>query len=366
MKTICSIIVFLWMSLVGKAQIDLGYETKTIPSVIKEVKPYFDKIKKEDYIHLVPFRKKDKWGYMDKRTMKTVVPPFASHLSLYKGNFYLGSVYDGPSSTQYILKLDKNGVLTYQISTIEVSPLAGLPDYPTKVFSNNIEILPSQKGHKGFHYQIDSGFIILTGYSDLYKSESKKRPLLIPFFIGADVYAIAGRRTYDPYFTSYGIIDPEGNVRDGFEFKHKRIRPVTGMSDTAHKWFLVQDANDTANLYSFVNDKGEYILKNQLPERVELAYSSYDFLKEDYPFHRPKSTTLEYIEVGNSILDMYELKYINFKQQYHILSLDYATNGFEEGQTLEERRNKAIVYAWVEDGEDGFYMDFEGNEYRLK
>lgn len=356
MKKICLQILFLFPLIANAQHLD-SLSTNISSSVIAA---YFEKIDKEDFIYLVPFQKKELWGYLDKRTLQVRLPAVFDQLGFYKGEGYIGSFYDTVSLTDYIVTVDKSGKINFQISVISLME-ALPPGLFSRAYSQNIEVLSSAEGNNGFQYTMDEDYIDITAYSDLYRSHNKNQPLLIPMKIDNKIVAIAGKKSEDPHLTSYGIIDPQGNTLSGFDFKHNRIIPIKGTRDTKDVWFLVQQSKNNNNAYSYLNHKGYYRLKNQLPQSVYYYYRS---SQKDYPFYMPHEHTLGYILVENKIFDLYELKQEKqLAEEYQGLWISYAIATPLEKDTVEEKRKKAHLYIWVKKENKYFYIDLYGNEY---
>jgi len=343
-----------------KAQTDKYYGIP-LPEFAEKAKLYFDALKKEDYPFLVPYCENGKWGYLHKTSLKRITPAFAGYLSLYKENGYLGSVRDSATSQEYLFYLNEEGKIKFQVSVVAFAEAMPPPVY-SRSFPQEIVKKSSKKGYKGFEYAEAAGYINITAYSDLYASSNSKTPLLIPLKINGKVYAVAGKKTKDPYITYYGIIDPRGKALKGFNFIHQQIRPVTGMRDTENVWFVVRDIADKQERYSYVNHKGKYLMKNELTQGV---FNAYESSQKYFPYYEPKNTVFDYVVSDHAVFDLYEMKKMNIVPAgYRAMSIDYATMGVVKTEPVSEQRKKAHIYLWISKDQDSFYIDFDGKEYR--
>lgn len=358
----CILLLLVLLSSTLKPQSIKNYPTDRSDDFAETFKSYFDNLKKEDYKLLVPYYEKGKWGYLYKDSLKRVTPAFASQLNLYKGDGYLGSVRDSITDQEYIFYLNREGKMTFQVSVVSSVAEARPPAHYSRALPHKVEKKSSKKGYKGFDYGETAGYIDIIAYSDVYASYDPKNPLLIPIKMDDKVYAIAGKKTKDPYLTHYGIIDQRGRALKGFDFVHQKIRPVTGMKDRGNTWYIVQTVEDTLERYSYVNHKGKYLMKNELTRDV---LNSYESSPKQLPYYEPKNTVLDYVLSENIVFDLYEMNKIEIVPAgYKAMSIGYATEGFSKEDALALKRSKSLFYIWVGNEEESFYMDFDGKEYR--
>lgn len=343
-----------------KAQIDS--EQTSLSEFVEKTKSYFDTIKKEDYMLLVPYAEGGKWGYLHKESLKKVTPAFANYLNFYKGDYRLGYVRDSITFDEFFFSLNNEGKVTFEASEVGVMEVLPPITY-SRAFPQELEKKSSKKGYEGFEYKKSSVYIDITAYSDLYESYDPRTPLLIPIKIDGKVYAIAGKKTKDPDIIHYGIIDSLGKPLKGFKFVHKNIRPVIGMKDTENTWFMVQDIADQKDQYSYINQKGKYKLKKELSSDIFNIYKS---SKNHYPYYEIEKNILGYAITENSLFDLYEMKKINVvSMPYKILSIDYATTNIVKGETILEQRKKSNLYIWVQNEQEKFYMDLKKKQYKV-
>ena len=327
----------------------------------KSMKLHLAKITLKDWPYMIPFQQGKKWGYLDQRTMKIIVPALANTLYLFKPEGYIGTFNDYKNDLFYTLTLDEEGKL--RTHSEQVAELVMPPQQYGRSPNPNIKSISSENGYTGFEYKIVAGDIIeITAYSDLYASYNVKEPKLIPLWIDGKVYAIAGKTTSDPHVTHFGIIASDGESLTGFDFEHQKLIPVGGVKDTTSSWFLVQPLGDRDTKYSYKNHKGEYRLKDSLSSRMyNWVYQS---SQEHYPYYMPVKTTVGYVLTEQRIIDTYELKYINtLPKGYKLEYLDYMNTKAYSKESPDIMRQTAKVFIIVSQEDKSCYMDLQGKIY---
>ncbi|PZR23798.1 MAG: hypothetical protein DI539_02165 [Flavobacterium psychrophilum] len=331
-----------------------------------EIQPYFDKIKEKDMASLVPFYKDGLWGYLDGKTLKVVVPPFANLLNFYgEVPEFMGNSFLNGSKKGFLLNIE-NGKIQMNYTDLEKTippPMMSFSrDEPPRTMRRSFfgaTIKPHTEGYRGFEYKISDGSYILTAYSDLYNPDKETSPDITDLVMDKQLHLIVKRDFL------YGIIDSSGVALKGFDFKFKKILPVQLPGDHDVQWFLVAEVINDEEVYSFINQKGEYRLKHQLNPQF---YSLWNTGAEDYPYYKIKYNQLGYVVSNGVLYDLVTLKkpmkpepnlYISYLK---VILTDTENNDV----TLEKAREKAKVFVLIEEGENKFYMDLSGKKYQPK
>lgn len=345
------------------AQVETARHKSEYPAEVTELFQYLTAAYEGEPTILVPFIQNSKFGLMDYRTLNVVVPAIAPSLPLINTadksgriNFYYT---DGTSYEFSKSQVGNQRITSFGQPQVLETPPPGNWVIPASL---GVWVLPADHPFKGFTYERNNeGRLQLTSYTEVYKDQSTYGspyyPHLTLFEINNEVFAIAQNQEYQ-----VGIIDTTRNPITGFDFNYQRIIPIRGTKESLGTWFLAMKNDSHENKFHFVNAQGEIIPESVLPA---LDYSINFFSTQaSSPYHEPVST-LGYAINSRKVIDLYELKLVNFiPAAYKTIYLNAVSTSPRHIDELEEQRKNTLIFAVVED-ENGnqFFMDFDGKKY---
>jgi hypothetical protein len=238
--------------------------------------------------------------------------------------------------------ISKEGKMTVKRESenhIMVADIAADDDF------RGIAILSSKDGYKGFKTDKEGK---LFAYADIYHYHTSGFPTwnVNPFKKENKTYAIAVNKVTG----RYGIIDSLGNVLKGFDFNYKSILLNRYSKDKKNIWFFVQGEN---NLWSLINDKGEYKLRDKI-----INYPLTSGMKMGYNALKNND--------ASGVFDLYQMNWVVEPQnKIRIGSINYSSSVKLNTEDSKDRE-KATIYYSVFDDNSLYYVDLKGNKYLPK
>lgn len=340
------------------AQIDSYSQKENYP---EEVEKFYEQLKKALAISeiLVPFVENEKYGYLDQKTLEVMVDPVAESLNLIRTDFH--NYHIGIYDKTFWIVIEKGELILKHIA-IGVQDDPGPENWVRSSFGAK---RAEDKKFRGFTYEINAdGTPGLLSYSQLYYVNSQNIPQLTLFKINGDVYAIAQLDHKKSVERRMGIIKPNGEYLNGFDFNYNDILPVVGLKPSNETWFLVRELNSENNNHHFINSKGQLLPKSTLPD---LYYATH-FVKTKYstPYYELVST-IGYVVNSNNIVDLYDMKKVDvLDKDMKAFYLNYINLSNDDSyMSIEEKRKNSLMFASVEDASGQWmYIDFNGKKYR--
>jgi len=294
----------------------------------------FSKIDQKRLVDLIPYSENGLWGFMDRQTMAVVIFPKYNDLEFFNpdmNGYYKGIDFD----------ISKEGKITIKTNELEDENIMVEEVSADKDFEG-ISILSSKSGYKGFKTDREGKLI---AYADIYHYHTSGFPTwnVSPFKKENRTYAIAVNKAT----SKYGVIDSLGNALKGFDFNHKKILLNRYSKDKKNMWFFVEGEN---NLWSLINEKGEYKLRNKI-----IAYPLTSGTKLGYEV----VTSNDF----SGVLDLYNMNWVVEPQnKIKIGSIRYSSSVQLDVEDPKERE-KATLYYSIYDDQSVYHKDLKGKKY---
>ncbi len=314
--------------------------TKDLFNGIKDVQQTPEEIIRQDFAtidttqlkNFIPFRQNNKWGYMHRVTKKVIVTP------KYKSLSFFNPAMEGYYESTYFMILKSGKILFDKV------PFNGTTD-PSVAQNALIKVIPSSSGFKGFTVNAKGE---LATYSSLYYYYTTGYHTwnVYPFKDHGKQLAVVVNKE-----GLYGIIDTQGNIIKGFEFKYKKIIWNRLANDPATTWFFI---NMEANQWSMMSLTGQHKLDDQ-------KLFNYPFTSNSFLGYTPMNNEGNYKVTG--IFDCVEMKWV-LKAQHSILfwQLYYSSDKVIHSEDIAERKNVYIYYPFEQEGTT-YYIDLQGIKY---
>ncbi len=301
----------------------------------KILKKYFSKIHPSQYVNLVPFYDKDKWGYLDKNSKKKIIPaifPNSIDARFFNPDIKLnfgGNECEIKNTGEIIVK-----------SNNDFSEI-----YVTEISSNNniSRVKSSKNGFKGFTLA-ENGELL--EYSDLYEYNKQGIP-------GWNIQIFKHKNKHYGVVRNlngeYGIIDSLGIPMQGFEFNYYEILINRKTADTSDVWFFIKKDKNNKN-YSLINTNGVIKCENEIFTYPLLSSTIFGL------------TTFDENNVSG-IFDSYNMEWV-LKPQTNIAigHLYYSSNELLNTND-DEQRFKANIYYLITEKNKKYFVDLNGNKY---
>ena len=318
MKKIITVILISIYSLNLQSQ-DCNLIAKKIIQKIRlyqtdELLTYYDKVSK-------------KWGFMSKKG-EILTQPLCMEASNFESDnetFYLYNY------SNCVIKIDLKK-FTYKTNRVEKN----IENYYTPYTSTNIVM---DSIFKGFKVQVSQSIDLkngeinkfgdITSYSNYYSEVNDL------FYYKNKFYAVA---TLTKNKTK-GIIDEEGNIINGFDFKFKSIKLLEYYKgeDKNEPWFYFEN---NEQVKGFINLEGSTILKDEILSHCNYSFDYYSIQKN---------------EDKSGLLDLRTLKWV-IKPQTKLK--------FESIFEINKDYNNRFFYIEVSKDSDKFLIDLDSNEYK--
>lgn len=312
----------------------ISQNTLSTVDIEKNLKKYFSKVKSTEFVNLVPFFDKEKWGYLNKNSKRKIVPAIFSDLS--SVNFFNPDMYISYKDAEIEVKSSGEIIVT---QTKYVNEMVMEKSYDT----NHTKVRTSKDGFKGFTLS-ENGELL--EYSDLYEYNKQGIPgwNIQIFEYKKQHYGIVSDLNEE-----YGIIDSVGSPMKGFEFNYNKILINRKTADTSNVWFFIKK-NKNDKKYSLINTNGVMKCENELFA---------------YPLSASKifGITAFHDNTISGIFDSYNMKWIVKPQaKINIGELFYSSK--EMLNTDDEmQRDKANIYYLVTEKKIKYFADLSGNKY---
>lgn len=269
---------------------------------------------------LIPYKKDDKWGYIDKNTKKIIVT------AKYKEVFFAGTCLKVEIIENNIINVDKDGKITI-FRPERTSDFPPMPPF----FGDNPKVDPSPE-FKGF--RVDkygkishvSAIFDKTEWQSLEASDIADPEIEIigPFKIEGKWYAIVQKDN------KWGIIDEEGNTFKNIKFEYEALYPVRDYIG-ADCWFYFQDVKSNRG---FIHSSGKI-----------------KFYKEfnEYPFTTQNRMGLGILtndKKENGIIDFTKMEWVIKPIPNDIVHIEYTYNG-DCNNVPYDQRNKVIDFYFL-------------------
>lgn len=307
--------------------------SKKEDSIGNIIKQDFEKIDFHNAHNLIPFRIRNKWGFIDRKTKKTVISAKYNKLEFFNprmNGYFNGKDFFVTNTGEIkIINNTRNDV-------IEIEEVDSNEDF------NKVRIVSSKDGYKGFTINENGA---LESYSDLYHYYESGYPTwnVNPFKFKNKTFAIVKNKNNK----HSAIIDSVGNLMKGFEFKHKKILINRYSKDKKNIWFFIQNESDQ---WSLINTKGNYKMRNKI-----MTYPLVSGTKFGIGSLRGNGVS--------GIFDYYNMKWlIKPQNKIKIGSVGYSSS-IELDIKNSEQRKKATIYYSVFEDKTLYYMDLKGNKY---
>jgi len=298
----------------------------------KEIENHFYKIKSVGSTNLIPFKKNDFWGYVDRNSLRVIVRPVFRELT------FMGSC------TKVLYK-DNTGIHIDSLGKIQKI------DYPEREDLGDIGVVfemasEDDLGPTPINKNDFKGFTLnekneITHFSDIYNRYTPKFfNISGPFLINGKYYAIAHKEKRS------GVIDQEGNPLPSFDFVHAEL--VKNLEDAQENiWFYY---NDDSGKGGFINEKGETKLAGELIS---------------YPFQSNMvfGFGIQSNEQLSGVLDRNKMEWVIKPQSRKITQIDYSYVG---DCSRKGSKGYVALYFLIENGSNAYYIDKDLKEYRPK
>lgn len=312
----------------------ISQKTLSTLNIEKNLKKYFSKVQSTEFVNLVPFFDKEKWGYLNKNSKRKIVPAIFSDLSYV--NFFNPDIYIIHKDAEIEIKSSGEIIVT---QNREVNEMVIEKSNET----NHTKVRTSKDGFKGFTLT-DNGE--LSEYSDLYEYNKQGIPgwNIQVFKYKNQHYGIVSNLNGE-----YGIIDSVGIPMKGFEFNYNKILINRKTADTSNVWFFIMK-NKNDKKYSLINTNGVIKCENEI---------------FTYPLVASKIFGITAFHDNNisGIFDSYNMKWIVKPQaKINIGELFYSSKKILNTDD-ETQRDSANIYYLVTEKKIKYFADLNGNKY---
>ena len=231
---------------------------KLLKSRFQSIENDFAAIKDFQLHNLVPFKKDGNWGYMDKETLKMVVPS-----NYYQVSFGGNCLHVGFTQNNNII-VDENGVVKISRPRMNFPPPPPPPYYPNTIqidSSENFKGFKVNKKGKISHVSsiyeanpepvfmdmdIDEDAFMDVGTNEPVK-EIQKVDIFGPFKINNNWHAITIKNG------KYGVIDESGNELESVGFKFRKLSRIKQYKGND----ILFSFKDSLKKKGFIDSKGE-------------------------------------------------------------------------------------------------------------
>ncbi len=321
MRTIVLSIMLVFCVL-GSAQIESKYSEVQLKAILEKE---FAKVDKTQLSQLVPFKKKDRWGFMYADTRKVAIKPYFTFIDFFNPNFY--GYVDGLEVE--IIKEPFN---------IDVYEHKEYCDDGCSADLEKVFVISSKTNFKGFSVT-EKG--TLESYSDIYYIDDNRRDISEPFEYRYGFYTIVRRND------SCGIIDVFGDPLIGFDFNYKRIVVNDYVLHKSVKWFYVEDFEGNS---FFVNTRGQ---KKLVGGSVKI------------PLFKNNLFGISVVNNGavSGVFDLNKMEWLIEPQKKLKIDILYYSSDSDIDSLNPTSRDKANIYFLVRKKNKEFYIDLNLKTY---
>lgn len=308
--------------------------------VRKYISSLFAKVDKKQLVNVIPFVIGEKTGFVDAKTLKTILKPTdkISEVSPFNPNM------TGKYGNDYTFRIDENGYVYLQ-KIIPREDRMGVMEMPGNS-GDKIELISAKTGYKGFKVD-ENGKLV--AYSDMYKAQHVDEFNVQPFLHKGNYFAIVTKKIEPDEFYK-AVIDTIGNTLPHLNFEHHEIQKVNFLSNGEDVWFSTAVRDFKGSLISF---NGNVKLKDEL---VGSLYN--DMFNYNLNYNLSRSAT--------GILDLNNLTWVIKPQSKYIINkITYASSTYVDTNSASDR-NKVKVLLEVTEGNKTYFIDLNQKKYLPK
>lgn len=206
---------------------------------------------------LVPYNQNGKWGYLQKKTRKTIVK------ANFKAVSFAGDCLEIKLENNKLVGVDSEGKLSLKYNY-------GRDNTSNEVYaiSDDVVEIDSSADFKGFRMDAEG---VINRVSSQIDQEDGYPIIKGPVDIDGKKYAIARKKG------KYGLFGEDGSSHPVIGFKYKDLDRVYNYKETSN-WYLFQDEK---NKYGFIHTSGESRFYGEI-DSLESQKSNYEFWVCEY------------------------------------------------------------------------------------